>query len=179
MTVNKKKTKVMVVQSTGKMPIIDMKFDAQSLEVVDRYKYLGTIISRTGNFKLNEIYLKGKGLRARYAITKSIGRNCKVSTLLRIFQRMVEPILLYNCEIALACIPKEWTIDKFKEKMWEGKEVDKVLKGFLRQILGINKKTTNMDILAETGKFPLSVNIYIQMMKYWVRLLTTDSLLLR
>ena len=179
LSLNTKKTKIMVIQNTGKMPTINIKFDGQTLGVVDRYKYLGTIISRTGNFKLNENYLKGKGLRARYAITKSIGLDCKVSTLLRIFQRMVEPILLYNCEVALACIPKTWTLEKFKVKMWEGKEIDKVLKGFIRQILGLNKKTSNMGILAETGKYPLSVNIYVQMMKYWVRLLTTDSLLLK
>ena len=179
MTVNKKKTKVMIIQTTGKMPTVDIKYEGQNLEQVSQYKYLGTIVSRTGNFKLNEIYLKGKGLRARYAITKSIGLNCKASTMIRIFQRMVEPILLYNCEVALACIPRPWTLEVFKEKMWKDREVDKVQKGFLRQILGINKKTTNMGILAETGKYPLSVNIYIQMMKYWVRLLTTDSSLLQ
>ena len=55
---------------------------------------------------------------------------------------MVEPILLYNCEIAQACIPNNWDQGKFKDKMWDDREIDKVLKGFLRQVLGVSKKTT-------------------------------------
>ena len=57
--------------------------------------------------------------------------------------------------------------------MWEDKEIDQVVKGFLRQILGLHKKTTINGLRAETGKFPLSLNIYTQMVKYWTRLLTT------
>ena len=63
--------------------------------------------------------------------------------------------------------------------MWEDKEIDKVVKGFLRQILGVNKKTTISGLRAETGKYPLSMNIYTQMMKYWTRLLTTESQLMQ
>ena len=179
MTVNKKKTKIMIIQNRGKVPALDLTYEGQKLEIVNNYKYLGTIISTTGTFKLNEIYLKNKGLKARYAITKSIGIDCKVSTMIRLFQRMIEPILLYNCEVAQACIPTTWSIEKFKEKMWEDREIDKVTKGFIRQILGISKKTTVMGLRAETGKLPLSVNIYTQMLKYWIRILSTESNLLQ
>ena len=179
MTVNKKKTKVMIIQNRGKMPAIDITYEGQRLEVVDNYKYLGTIVSRTGSFKLNEVYLKNKGLKARYAITRNVGIDCKVSTMMRLFQRMIEPILLYNCEVAQACIPNTWDIDKFKEKMWEDREVDKVTKGFIRQLLGVNKKTKIMGLRAETGKYPLVINIYTQMIRYWTRLLSTNSTLLQ
>ena len=179
MKVNQKKTKIMVIQSRGKIPTINIEYEGQTLEVVKSYKYLGTMVSRTGTFKLNDVYLKNKGLKARYAITRSIGIDCKVSTLIRLFERMVEPILLYNCEVAQACIPSTWNLDKFRDKMWEDREMDKVVKGFLRQILGINKKTTIRGIRAETGKFPLSLNIYVQMVKYWTRLLTTESKLMQ
>ena len=179
MTVNKKKTKIMIIQSKGRIPTTEIQYQEQTLEVVQSYKYLGTIVNRTGNFKLNEIYLKNKGLKARFAITRSIGVDCKASTLIRLFQRMVEPILLYNCEVAQACIPISWDIEKFKKRMWEDKEIDKVVKGFLRQVLGISKKTTISGIRAETGKYPLSLNIYTQMIKYWTRLLTTKSTLLQ
>ena len=63
--------------------------------------------------------------------------------------------------------------------MWEDKGIDKVLKGFLRQILGVNKKTTIMGLRGKTGKLPLSFNIYTQVIKYWIRLLSTESALLQ
>ena len=81
---------------------------------------------------------------------------------MRLFQKMIEPILLYNCEVAQVYIPNTWTMENFKEKMWEEREIDKVLKGFIRQILGINKKSTILGLRAETGKLPLSFNIYTQ-----------------
>ena len=102
MTVNKKKTKIMIVQNNGKKITNNFTYGGLTLETVDKYKYLGTIVSRTGNFNLNHIYLKSKGLKARYAITRSIGLDCKASMMLKLFQKMVEPILLYNCEIAQA-----------------------------------------------------------------------------
>ena len=82
MTVNKKKTKIMIIQSKGKIPAVDIKYEGNTLEVVKSYKYLGTIVNRTGTFKLNEVYLKNKGLKARFAITKSIGIDC---TSIRLF----------------------------------------------------------------------------------------------
>ena len=111
--------------------------------------------------KLNHAYLKNKGLKALYAITRNIRLDCKASTMMKLFQKMVEPILLYNCEVAQACIPNAWNEEKFKIKMWEDREIDKVTKGLIRQILGIIKKTTNMGIRAEQGKYPLSLNLYI------------------
>ena len=72
-----------------------------------------------------------------------------------------------------------WNLDKFKLKMWDDREIDKVVKGFLRQLLGINKKSTINGMRAETGKFPLSLNVYVQMIKYWVRMLTSESSLIQ
>ena len=51
MTVNKKKTKVMIIQNRGKMPAIDITYEGQRLEVVDNYKYLGTIDLYTNKSK--------------------------------------------------------------------------------------------------------------------------------
>ena len=39
------------------------KFNGTELKLVKEYKYLGTTVTNTGNFKLNEINLKKKGLR--------------------------------------------------------------------------------------------------------------------
>ena len=35
-----------------------------------------------------------------------------------VFEKVVEPILLHNCEITQAFIPKNWTYSKFKDNIW-------------------------------------------------------------
>ena len=66
--------------------------------------------------------------------------------------------------------------EKFKENMWDtGKELNKVIIGFLRQLLGVNKKTTNIGVLAETGKYPIAIKIFDQIIRYWPRLKTVTT----
>ena len=118
------------------------------------------LITNTGNFKMNEVNLKRKGLRASFMIIRNIGMYSKPSSAIRIFEKIVEPILTYNCEITQACIPKSWRYNKFMNNMWDtGVELNKVVMGFLRQILGVHKKTINIGTLAETGKYPIIIKL--------------------
>ncbi len=173
--VNISKTKTMVFQNGGARKTLNFKLGEQALENAQSYKYLGTIITNTGNFKMNHANIKKKGIRASFLITKNIGPYCKPSTAIKIFEKTVEPILMYNSEITCAYVPMTWTFDKFKEKIWEiGTEMNKVILGFLRQILGIGKKSTNIATHGETGKYPICIKIFTQMMKYWQRLRGED-----
>ena len=71
---------------------------------------------------------------------------------------------------------KKWSLENFKENMWSQKlEINKVLKSYIQQILGVNKKTSNNGLLTECGKFPLCMKAYIQIIRYWVRLQTLDN----
>ena len=54
-----------------------------------------------------------------------------------------------------------------------------MLNSFLRQILVVRKKTTTWGILPETGKYPPIMKVYIQIMKYWTRLLNIESKLMQ
>ena len=176
------KTKIMIFQNKkSTKDLADQYiFGSQIIKHTDTYKYLGTIMTSTGNFKLNEINLKKKGLRASFVISKNLGEYAKPSTTIRLFEKIIEPILLYNCEITGACIPKTWNYEKFTKNMWEiGKELNTVIMGFLRQILGVHKKTTNIAILSETGKLPIAIKIYTYIMRYWNRIAVSEKVLLR
>ena len=178
--INIKKTKVMIIQRTGKRKQNNFYFGEHLLQNTENYKYLGTIITHTGSFKLNEVSLKQKGLRASYIISQNIGPYSKPSTSIRIFEKIIEPILLYNCEVTGAFFPNSWKYDKFIKMMWDiGAETNKVVLGFLKQLLGVNKKTTNIAIHAETGKYPISLKIFNHIIKYWLRLNTTQKTLLK
>jgi hypothetical protein len=75
--------------------------------------------------------------------------------------------------------PQSWDYNKFKNKIWESSyELNKVVLSFLRQILGVHKKTTNLALMAETGKYPICLKIYCCIVKYWMRLRTTKNNLL-
>jgi hypothetical protein len=169
--INKNKTKILTFQRYGKRNIHRYKFGDIDLETTDTYKYLGTKLTHTGNFKTNQNLLRKKGLRAAYLIIKGIGKDCKVSSAIRIYEKVVEPILTYNCEVTEAFMPDIWNYDKFKSKIWDSaQELNKTNLSFIRQILGVHKKTTNIALLAETGKFPICIKIFSQIIKYWMHI---------
>ena len=144
------------------------------------YKYLGTIISNNGSFKMNEVNQKKKGLRASYLIMRNIGLYSNVSTALSIYEKTVEPILTYNSEVAMAFISKSWSYKKFANKMWNhAQEINKTNISVIRQLLGVHKKSSNMAVLGETGKHPICMKIYINLMKYYLRLVNSNNVLLQ
>ena len=105
---NLKKTQVIIFSPAGyKGKLPTFTFENKPLKVVKEYKYLGTTVTNTGKFKVNEVYLKKKGLRATYLLTQSI-KDTKVSTSIKLFEKIVEPILTYNCEVSLTDIPNKW-----------------------------------------------------------------------
>ena len=58
-------------------------------------------------------------------------------------------------------------------------ELNRVVLGFLRQVLGVHKKNTSLAIMAETGKLPISFKIFNSIFKYWIRAFTCNSNLVR
>ena len=137
-------------------------FDKHGLEEVRQFKYLGNILTNNGDFKQNDKYLRPKGLRASYQIMRILGRSLKPSKSIKLFEKVVEPILLYNCEITVAFMPKKWTYECFIDNIWNMKlEINKVVHNYIKQILGVGKKTSTNGILAECGKYPLCMKKYI------------------
>ena len=178
--VNIKKTKVLIFQRGGRKSNITFFIGHQNVEQTNTYKYLGTIITDTGNFRLNENNLKRKGLRASFIISKNIGPFSKPSTSLRIFEKVIEPILLYNCEVTGIYVPQSWDYKKFTARLWEiGIELERVALGFSRQLLGVHKKSSNIAIQTETGKYPICLKIFDRAIKYWLRLSTSDRPMLK
>ena len=178
--INLSKTKVIIFQNSGKQKMPSFKINNIKLEVTKRYKYLGTLITNTGNFKLNEVNLKRKGQRATFMINQQITNYSKPSTAITLFEKIIEPILTYNCEVTMAYIPPSWNYVKFVSQIWtHGQEINKVVSSFLRQVLGVHKKTSNIAVLSETGKYPIAMKVYTTLVKYWLRLKTTNNTLLK
>ena len=49
---------------------------------------------------------------------------------------------------------------------------------YLKYILGVNKKSTNLAVLSELGRYPLYFSVVLSMLKYWFRIDKMESDLL-
>ena len=55
--------------------------------------------------------------------------------------------------------------------MWGRKmEINKVLENYIRQLLGVGKKTSTKGRLIECGKYPLCMKVFIHIIRYWISL---------
>ena len=62
--------------------------------------------------------------------------------------------------------PKDWEFEKNNIK-------------FYKYILGVNKRTTNLAVLAELGKFPAYISVVCSIFMYWYRVQSNPTSLLR
>ena len=67
----------------------------------------------------------------------------KPSKSIRLFEKVIEPILLYKCEITKAYITHKWAYENFISNVGQKMEINKVLKNYIRQLLGVGKKNIN------------------------------------
>ena len=50
---------------------------------------------------------------------------------------------------------------------------------FLKLLLGVKKSTSSMAVYGETGRYPLYINRYVRMVKYWGNVLKTDNIIMK
>jgi len=100
LNVNIDKTKIMIL-SPGNAHTKDIVYDGTSLECVSTYKYLGLIFSSNGNIGKMEDDRIDKARKASFAIRQAIStsHNISVKLALSLFDKQIEPILLYGCPI--------------------------------------------------------------------------------
>ena len=91
----------------------------------------------------------------------------------KLFNSLVAPILLCNCEIwgAFMNNKKSHRVGSFVEKMFVDKNEHELLQLKMAKIaLGVHKKSNNMAVSGELGLYPLNIDIYIRMIKYFSHL---------
>ena len=101
LTVNVNKTKCMVVSNAKDTTTASFTFNNEVIDFVNCYKYLGLVISSNGNMhKMVEDRIT-KANRALFMIKQAMGDslNTSLDLSLTIFDKKIEPILLYGCPI--------------------------------------------------------------------------------
>lgn len=174
MNVNTNKTKILIFNRAGRH--ISQKFSLNdcTIECVSRYKYLGLYFSASGSFSYAQEELYQRALKGYFKLSKDfLSHNPSVKTSLHVFDHTIKPILLYGCEI--------WgqfntTTARFRngvisfDRIFSNICCEKLHVSFCKFILGTHKKTSNLAVLSELGRFPFHFVIIKTMLKYWHRL---------
>ena len=164
--VNVAKTKVVVFRRRGRV-FGDEKwyFKGSSIDVVNDFNYLGVIFNYTGSFTLNNQFIYGKGLKAMNILLTNIRKfeiNPKLS--LQLFDAFVQSVLIYGSPV--------WGFTK-------SKDLERIHLKFCKRILGVKLSTSNAGVYGELGRFPLYINRYTSIIKYWLKLNCTDNIILK
>lgn len=176
--VNLDKSKVIIFSRCGRIPQnLQFTFNNNTITIVQKYKYLGTIISASGSFSQAKEELIDKGKKAYFSIRKVLQKtDFDVKLSLHLFDSVIKPILTYNCEVwSQFTQPQLNLLIKGKHNrsnLFESynNEIEQKHLKFCKTLLGLNKKASNVATLGELGRFPLKSFCYVQQLKFLYRL---------
>ena len=173
LTVNIKKTKVVVFNSRVSSTA-DFRIMGKIIERTTSYTYLGIIFTCSGKFTRAMETLKIKAKKVWFALSRSFNtwEGTPAKILLKLFSSMVQPILLYGSEIWGSYLYRKIDSMAFENIIFNTKLGFETLHlQICKQILGINKKSSNISTLGELGRFPLILNVLKSVFSYLVRIL--------
>ena len=158
--INADKTKCMIFNKTGRTSRTNFYLGNSKLENVRSYKYLGFIFTPSGEINTGLHDLRDRALKAFMKIRNVMGpefsRN--IQTTLHIINSLVMPILLYASDF-WGCM-----------KLAKGNPIDTLNLRICKQVLGVQKQTTNIGVLLELGKILLHIDAIKLSIKNWERI---------
>ena len=160
LTINCKKTKCIIFNKTGRLLREKFFLNGTALENVRQYKYLGFLFTPSGEILSGLKDLRDRAFKAFLAIKRKMGEsfNQDVKTALNLYESMIKPILTYASDFwGCLKLPKNNPIEVFHMKV-------------LKQILGVQKQTTNLGVLLELGKTTLDLECIKLGVKNWERI---------
>ena len=172
--VNLKKTKIILLNRQGSLiKKHSFLFMSNNIEVTKQYKYLGFIFSGSGSTIVGVRNLINQAQKAWFSIKYylSSSKNKNIDAYLTLFDTQIKPILLYACE-AWADSMKA-NIDDVTLLTRNKLEIFQIC--IFKQILGVSRKTTNLAILLELGRYSISTYMHYQAIKYFSRLSSINS----
>ncbi len=165
LTVNVKKTKVMVFNSVD--PCQKFVFEGDIIKRVQTFNYLGILFETTPNLDSAVEYLTAASRRSLFTLNHCCAKLRIMDVKLRcdLFNTLVCSTTNYACEI--------WVDSKKIEA------IEVVYRGFLECLLGVRKATNTSIVLAKFGKFLFEHFAWGQALLYYnrVSMVTKDRIL--
>jgi len=158
LTVNLKKTKIMVFRKGGHLGKAEKWFyQGKEVEIVNSYKYLGFTLTTKLSFDiaLDEFAGRAKGKVVEILKTMWSLGNMDVSVFFKLFDAQIKPLLLYASEI--------WGFTRFHS-------IELPHLFACKRFLNVLPKTPNTMIYGELGRYPLYIDSTVRAIKYWFHL---------
>ena len=183
LSVNISKTAVMVFSKSGRLLKESEIFTYGELRIpsVREYCYLGITFSLNGSLKRAQEKLRQKATRSYFALKRLLDLNSlKVSTVLKLFDTLILPIVTYGCQVWLtetALITNTVTNQQLQKGTLATAALDhpeKLHLSFMKWSLGVGKRTSNAAIYGDTGRVPVAVMVLKQVYSYYDRLRLMD-----
>ena len=158
--INTDKTKCMIFNKTGKHVRRNFKFDDRKIETVRTYKYLGFLITPSGEVNTGLQDLKSRAMFAVSQLRNKMGEffNKYPDTTLHLFDVLIKPIILYMSDF-WGCL-----------SMQKNNPIDITQNKFLKQMLCVQVQTPTYGILLDTGRIPLTLYAQKYCIKNWERI---------
>ena len=143
LNINYEKTKCITFNKRGDKGKHVFKINGNPLENFKSYKHLGIhISSKNCSLKWTLRDLSVKANRALFGLKPNLNlMKIPIKLLLKIYDTIVAPILLYGAEVWVASC-------KFGDKT----EIEKQNTSLFKQIFGLNRSTPNIAVRAEFGR---------------------------
>ena len=147
-------------------------FMSNNIEVTKQNKYLGFIFSCSGSTRAVVTNLIKQARKAWFSIKYylSSSKNKNTNTYLILFDTQIKPIILYACEAWADSI--KGNIDDVTILTENKLEIFQI--SILNRYL-VSRKTTNLAILLDLGRYPISTYMHYQAIKYFSRLSFINS----
>ena len=131
-------------------------------------------------FSVSGAFTEAK-LKSYFKLIKSFdGHKPNIKTLIHIFDHTVKLVLKYGSEIWGYFHGFRLSLkDNFFIQLCNSFPLENIHKKFCKYVLEVNKRTTNIGVMDELGRYPLMLEVLLNMLSYYVRLLNSDDILLK
>ena len=160
--VNMVKTKMMVYRNGGVVKGNEnCYFDGIKIDTVTYYKYLGVLFSTRLSWSPAQSLLASQGSKALHLISRlNYTYEFPFNASYNLFEKCIVPVITYGSQI------------------W-GTQINHVLEDmhvrFLKRQLGVGSTTPTVAVLGECASFPMYIKCYVNVIKYWLKILSTDD----
>ena len=162
----------MVFSKNGRQPFLKHKVGNITIKTCNEYTYLGATFTQSNSFKVARKQLQKKASKAMFTFLRHINtrEGAKPKTIIKLFNSLVKPILIYNSEVWGAFLKPNKMRDlvQFSTYMFDESHFHEILQNKLcRYILDVHKKSSSLAVKGELGVYPISINIHINIMKFF------------
>ena len=138
------------------------KWYYNGVEITKAYSFLGIVFTPNGDFIKAQTKLADQASKAMFSLFKYIikFRNLSVAILLELYDKLILPILCYSREV--------WGFNK-------AKDIERVHLKYCKYILKMETSTLNGIVYGEVGRYPLFIERYRRIVKYWLHIIQTNE----